>query len=197
MKGKAFIISGPSGVGKSTILHELFKRREKLYFSISATTRPPRAGEVDGVDYHFIQVERFRRMIGEDAFLEYAEFVGNFYGTPKRYVEDAMERGEDVILDIELQGAIQVHQKMPEAVRIFVLPPSISELERRLRTRGTETDDKIAGRLIRARTEFESAGSYDYIVINDDVEKAVRELDAILTAEHCRAGERSDALSLT
>ena len=197
MKGKAFIISGPSGVGKSTILHELFKRREKLYFSISATTRAPRAGEVDGVDYHFIQVERFRRMIGEDAFLEYAEFVGNFYGTPKRYVEEAMERGEDVILDIELQGAIQVHQKMPEAVRIFVLPPSISELERRLRTRGTETDDKIAGRLIRARTEFESAGSYDYIVINDDVEKAVSELDAIMTAEHCRAGERSNALSLT
>ena len=197
MKGKAFIISGPSGVGKSTILHELFKRRDKLYFSISATTRAPRAGEVDGVDYHFIQVERFRRMIGEDAFLEYAEFVGNFYGTPKRYVQEAMERGEDVILDIELQGANQVHQKMPEAVRIFILPPSISELERRLRTRGTETDDKIAGRLIRARTEFESAGSYDYIVINDDVEKAVCELDAIMTAEHCRASERSDALSLS
>ena len=197
MKGKTFIISGPSGVGKSTILHELFKRRDRLYFSVSATTRAPRAGEVDGVDYHFIQVERFRRMIGEDAFLEYAEFVGNFYGTPKRYVEEAMERGEDVILDIELQGAIQVHQKMPEAVRIFVLPPSISELERRLRTRGTETDEKIAGRLIRARTEFESANTYDYIVINDDVEKAVSELEAILTAEHCRAAERSDALSLT
>ena len=196
MTGKTFIVSGPSGVGKSTILKRLFEKRQNLYFSVSATTRAPRAGEIDGADYHFIAVDRFRKLIEEDAFLEYAEFVGNFYGTPKRYVYEAMQRGEDVILDIELQGAVQVHQKMPEAVRIFVLPPSITELEHRLRTRGTETDEKIAGRLIRARTEFESADTYDYIVINDDVERAVCELEAILTAEHCRASERATAISL-
>ncbi|MGM9661583.1 MAG: guanylate kinase [Oscillospiraceae bacterium] len=190
-RGKTFIVSGPSGVGKSTILHKLFERRKNLYFSVSATTRPPREGEADGKDYHFISVERFRSLIREDAFLEYAEFVGNFYGTPKRFVEEAMDRGEDVILDIELQGANQVHQKMPEAVRIFILPPSIRELERRLVSRGTETAEKIQGRLIRAQVEFDSAHTYDYIVINDDIGHAVDELDAIMTAEHCRAEERA------
>lgn len=191
MRGKTFIISGPSGVGKSTILRRLFERRSNLYFSVSATTREPREGEVDGTDYHFIAVDRFRELIHADEFLEYAEFVGNFYGTPKRYVEEAMDRGEDVMLDIELQGANQVHQKMPEAIRIFVLPPSIEELERRLVSRGTETPEKIQGRLIRAQVEFDSAGTYDYIVINDEVEEAVDELDAIMTAEHCRASERA------
>ena len=190
-RGKTFIVSGPSGVGKSTILHKLFERRKNLYFSVSATTREPRAGEVDGKDYHFTSVGEFRRMIEEDAFLEYAEFVGNFYGTPKRYVSEAMDRGEDVILDIELQGANQVHAKMPEAIRVFILPPSMEELERRLVSRGTETAEKIHGRLIRAQVEFESAHTYDYIVINDDAERAVSELDAIMTAEHCRAADRT------
>ena len=190
-RGKTFIISGPSGVGKSTILHKLFERRGNLYFSVSATTRGPREGEVNGKHYHFTSVEDFKHMIEEDAFLEHAEFVGNYYGTPKRYVQEAMERGEDVILDIELQGAIQVHEKMPEAIRIFILPPSLEELERRLVSRGTETAEKIQGRLTRAKVEFESAHIYDYIVINDDVERTVRELDAIMTAEHCRAADRA------
>ncbi len=194
-RGKTFIISGPSGVGKSTILHKLFELRHNLYFSVSATTRGPREGEVDGKDYHFTTVGDFRRMIDEDAFLEYAEFVGNFYGTPKQYVSEAMDRGEDVILDIELQGANQVHAKMPEAIRIFILPPSLEELERRLVSRGTETPEKIHGRLIRAQVEFESAHTYDYIVINDDIEHAVRELDAIMTAEHCRAADRALAFA--
>lgn len=194
-RGKTFIISGPSGVGKSTILHKLFERRHNLYFSVSATTRAPRAGEEDGKHYHFTSVEQFRNMIDEDAFLEYAEFVGNFYGTPKRYVEEAMNRGDDVILDIELQGANQVHEKMPEAIRIFILPPSLEELERRLVSRGTETMEKIQGRLIRAQVEFANAHTYDYIVINDDVEHAVCELDAIMTAEHCRAADRAPAFA--
>lgn len=189
-RGKTFIISGPSGVGKSTILHKLFERRKNLYFSVSATTRAPREGEQDGVHYHFSTVEEFRKLIEEDAFLEHAEFVGNYYGTPKRYVDEAMDRGEDVILDIELQGADQVYAKRPETVRIFILPPSMEELERRLVSRGTETPEKIRGRLERARVEFESVHTYDYIVINDEVEHAVNELDAIMTAEHCRAADR-------
>ncbi len=195
-RGKTFIISGPSGVGKSTILHKLFERRKNLYFSVSATTRAPREGEQDGVHYHFRTVEEFRRMIAEDAFLEHAEFVGNCYGTPARYVDEAMDRGEDVILDIELQGADQVHAKRPEVIRIFILPPSMEELERRLVSRGTETPEKIRGRLERARVEFESVHTYDYIVINDEVEHAVNELDAIMTAEHCRAADRCHTIKL-
>ena len=131
-RGKTFIISGPSGVGKSTVLHALFAGRDDLYFSVSATTRAPREGERDGVDYHFIHADRFREMIEGDAFLEYAEYVGNFYGTPKKYVDEAMEQGKDVILDIEIQGAAQVRAKRPETVRIFIAPPSWKELERRL-----------------------------------------------------------------
>ena len=135
-KGKTFIVSGPSGVGKSTVLKALFDQRSDLYFSISATTRDPRPGEVDGVHYHFIPAEEFHRMVEEDEFLEYAEYVGNFYGTPKKYVDRAMDDGRDVILDIEIQGANQICAKRPETVRIFIAPPSWVELERRLTARG-------------------------------------------------------------
>lgn len=131
-RGKTFIVSGPSGVGKSTVLKALFDQRTDLYFSISATTRDPRPGEVDGVHYHFIPAEEFHRMVEEDEFLEYAEYVGNFYGTPKKYVDRAMDDGRDVILDIEIQGANQICAKRPETVRIFIAPPSWVELERRL-----------------------------------------------------------------
>jgi len=193
-RGKTFIISGPSGVGKSTVLREVLRDREDLYFSVSATTRPPRAGEIDGVHYHFIDMPRFRQLIAEDEFLEYAEFVDNFYGTPKRFVDEAMAEGKDAILDIEVQGAAQVHAKRPDAVRIFVAPPSWEELERRLTSRGTDTPEKIQKRLARAKIEFRSAETYDYIVINDTVESAVREINAILLAEHCRPGERMELL---
>ena len=192
--GKTFIISGPSGVGKSTVLGALFQDRDDLYFSVSATTRTPREGEVNGKDYHFIDAGAFRRMIDEDAFLEYAEYVGNFYGTPKQYVDEAMAQGKDAILDIEIQGAAQVCAKRPETVRIFIAPPSWAELERRLTARGTDTPEKIQQRLLRAKVELESARCYDYLVINDTVEEAVAELRAILCAEHCRPMERVDRL---
>ena len=194
-KGKTFIVSGPSGVGKSTVLHALLKRRENVYFSVSATTRAPRPGEQNGKDYHFLNVETFREWIARDEFLEYAEYVGNFYGTPKRYVDEAMDSGRDVILDIEVQGAIQVTSKRPETVRIFIAPPSWEELERRLTERGTDSPQKIQERLLRAKVEFQTAHTYDYFVVNDTVEKAAAELDAIMTAEHCKPQERMEIIS--
>ena len=193
-KGRSFIISGPSGVGKSTVLKALMEQRKNLYFSVSATTRSPRPGETDGVHYHFLDRDTFQQWIAEDEFLEHAEFVGNCYGTPKKYVYEAMEQGRDVILDIEVQGAAQVAAKMPEVVRIFVAPPSWAELERRLTERGTDTPEKIRGRLERAKEEVRLAGTYDYFVINDSVEHAMSELDAIMTAEHCKPEERMKVL---
>ena len=194
-RGKTFIISGPSGVGKSTVLSALMEKRPNVYFSVSATTRDPRPGELDGIHYHFMDVSSFRKWIAMDQFLEYAEYVGNFYGTPKRFVDEAMEQGKDVILDIEVQGAIQVTSKRPDTVRIFIAPPSWSELERRLTERGTDSKDKIQKRLLRAKVEFQTAHTYDYFVINDTVENAVKELDAIMTAEHCKPKERMEIIN--
>ena len=194
-RGKTFIVSGPSGVGKSTVLNALLERRSNVYFSVSATTRDPRPGEEDGVHYHFLDVDTFRSWIVNDEFLEYAEYVGNFYGTPKKYVDAAMNGGKDVILDIEVQGAIQVTSKRPDTVRIFIAPPSWAELERRLTERGTDSQEKIQKRLLRAKVEFQTAHTYDYFVINDTVENAVRELDAIMTVEHCKPRERMEIIS--
>ena len=194
-KGKTFIISGPSGVGKSTVLSALLTQRPNVYFSVSATTREPRPGELDGIHYHFMDVDSFRKWIAMDQFLEYAEYVGNFYGTPKRFVDEAMEQGKDVILDIEVQGAIQVTGKRPDTVRIFIAPPSWAELERRLTERGTDSQEKIQKRLLRAKVEFQTAHTYDYFVINDTVDNAVRELDAIMTAEHCKPKERMEIIN--
>lgn len=194
-RGRTFIVSGPSGVGKSTVLKALLDRRENVYFSVSATTREIRPGEEDGVHYHFLEVDTFRQWIAREEFLEYAEYVGNFYGTPKRYVDEAMDRGQDVILDIEIQGAIQVKDKRPETVSIFIAPPSWAELERRLTERGTDSPDKVQKRLLRAKVEFQTAHTYDYFVINDSVEGAVRELDAIMTAEHCKPKERMEIIN--
>ena len=194
IKGKTFIISGPSGVGKSTVLNALLREYPDLYFSVSATTRAPREKELDGVHYHFIAPEDFHKMIEEEAFLEYAEYVGNFYGTPKKYVDAAMDEGRDVILDIEIQGAQQVCAKRPETVRIFIAPPSWKELERRLTARGTDSPEKVQKRLLRAQVELEMARDYDYFVVNDTVENAVNELRAIMCAEHCKPAERIDSV---
>ena len=189
-KGKTFIICGPSGVGKGTVVARLLASDPTLYFSVSATTRPPRAGEEDGVHYHFLDRGTFEQWIAAGDFLEYAEYVGNLYGTPRLYVDRAMEQGRDVLLDIEIQGAEQVRQKRPETVRIYVAPPSWAELERRLVGRGTEDMEKVRFRLARGREEFAAARDFDYLVINDTVDRAVDELRAIMYAEHCRPQER-------
>lgn len=192
--GKLFIVSGPSGVGKSTVLKALFREHPDLYFSVSATTRSPREGEIDGVHYHFIKSEQFLQMVQDGAFLEYAEYVGSFYGTPRGPVEEAMTAGRDAFLDIEIQGAQQVYEKRPDAVRIFVAPKSWAELERRLTARGTDSAEKIQKRLLRAKVELQAAENYDYLVVNDTVEEAVREMEAIFLAEHCRPGDRMDEI---
>ena len=196
-KGMTFIIAGPSGVGKGSVIKKVFESGRKLYFSVSATTRAPRPGERDGMDYHFISCEQFQSWIAEGAFLEHAEFVGNCYGTPKRYVDEAMDRGEDVILDIEVQGAEQIHRLRPEAVRIILAPPSWAELRRRLTGRGTESEEKLEKRLQRSREEFQVARDYDYLVVNDDLEQAAAEVLAIIAASHCRAENRYEVVRRT
>ena len=190
-KGKLIVLSGPSGAGKSTVVFKTMEFRNDLCFSTSVTTRKPRPGEVDGREYFFIDQERFDEMIENDELLEHAVYVSNSYGTPRRFVEEKMESGINVILDIEVQGARQVAEKMPEAVKIFIIPPSLEELERRLVGRGTDSADVVRSRLIRARQEYREADFYDYIIVNDEVEHAAAELDAIISAEHCRfAGRR-------
>lgn len=181
-KGRLFIVSGPSGCGKSTVLGEVFKRRERLYFSVSATTRAPRPGERDGVEYFFIDEERFDEMVEKDRFLEHARYAKCSYGTPRAPVEEKLEAGFDVILDIEIQGAAQVKTRMPEAVSVFIAPPSLAELERRLRSRGTESAERIALRLETAKTELGQAEHYDHIVVNDDYVRAAGELIEIINS---------------
>ena len=193
-KGNLLVISGPSGAGKSTVVFKAIEGREDICFSTSVTTRSPRPGEVDGREYFFVNFERFREMVENDELLEHAEYVANRYGTPRAYVEQRMAEGMNVLLDIEVQGARQVRKKMPEAVLIFIAPPSIEELERRLRGRGTDTEAAIEGRLIRARQEFQEADFYDYLIVNDDVEKAAAKLNAIIEAEHCRFADWADWL---
>ncbi len=185
-KGKLLVISGPSGAGKSTVVARAIEGREDICFSTSVTTRAPRPGEVDGREYFFISFERFREMVEKDELLEHAEYVANRYGTPRSYVNQRLEEGLNVLLDIEVQGARQVRKKMPEAVLIFIAPPSLEELERRLRGRGTDTEAAIEGRLIRARQEFQEADFYDYLIINDNVDRAAAKLSSIIEAEHCR-----------
>ena len=194
-RGLLVVVSSPSGGGKGTILKELFCRNENLKMSVSATTRAPRPGEEHGVHYYFITKDEFKTNIENHAMLEYAEYCDNFYGTPKKFVDEAMEQGKDVVLDIEVQGALQVVHKRPDVVRIFIAPPSWQALEERLTSRGTDSPEKVQKRLVRAKVELQTANTYDYFVINDTVERAVREINAIMLAEHCKPAERMAILS--
>ena len=194
-KGQLIVLSGPSGVGKSTVIAELMGQRENIYFSVSYTTRQPRMGEQDGVNYNFVSREEFEGMIRRDELLEYAEYVNNYYGTSLKAIRDRLEAGVDVLLDIEVQGAAKVKARCPEAIFIFIIPPSFEELSRRLHRRNTDSEDVIAGRLEKARVEFREIPNYDYLVIYDKVSNAVAEIEAILTAAECRVENRSYMLS--
>ena len=182
-KGRLFVISGASGVGKSTVLKRLMAERSNLLFSVSATTRKPRPGEVDGVHYYFITQEQFQEMIRQDAFLEYDAHAANYYGTPLDQLEEKLTRG-DVILDVEPAGAKIVKEKRPEAILIFVMPPSVEELERRLRSRGDTPEEQIALRMDRAKWEMEQRSWYDHVVVNDDLEHCVKNMTAIIGNEN-------------
>ena len=185
-QGKLIILSGPSGTGKSTVVFKAMEGRQDLCFSTSVTTRSPRSGEVDGREYFFIDQARFDEMVENGELLEHARYVSNSYGTPRPFVEAQLRKGMNVILDIEVQGARQVKEKMPDAVAIFMMPPSLAELRRRLEGRGTEKAEAIEARIARAREEIREADFYDYLILNQDVETAAAEFNAIISAEQCR-----------
>lgn len=185
-KGQLYVLTGPSGAGKGTILSRTLAADPNVFLSVSATTRAPREGEKDGVHYYFLSKADFEKKIAHNAFLEYAHYVDNYYGTLEAPVNDQLEQGRDVVLEIEVQGAMQIHEKRPDAVMIFVLPPSIEELERRLYGRGTESEEKIRKRMETARRELACAEKFDYQIVNDSLDNAVRCLQSIFIAGRCR-----------
>lgn len=179
-------MSGPSGVGKGTVCTVLRQKMPELVYSVSATTRLPRQGELDGVNYFFKTKEQFKDMIARDALLEYAEYVGNYYGTPRDFVERTLESGKDIILEIEVQGALKVKEKFSEGIFIFLLPPSLDVLKERITGRGTETEDLIQNRMNVAVEEMNLIQHYDYAVVNDELDAACHRIESIVTAEHCK-----------
>lgn len=194
-KGILLVLSGPSGAGKGTICKYLLSVNAGLRYSVSATTRQPRKGEIDGVNYNFISKQAFEEMIAANELLEYAEVYNNFYGTPSKYVSDLLEQNYDVILEIDPQGAKQIKEKFSEAVFVFILPPSLTELSERIYKRGTDNEQVIKLRLSQAVSELNCANEYDYIVLNDRVETAAEKIKSILKAEHCRVGRTIDMVS--
>lgn len=186
-KGILIVVSAPAGCGKDTILEQALKKNDNLFYSVSATSRAMRPGETDGVSYHFRTREQFEAMINGGELLEYTEYCGNYYGTPKKAVTDMLEAGKDVVLKIEIEGAANVKKMFPECVMIFILPPSLAELDRRLHKRGTETEDVIKIRLETAKKELDFARQYDYYVVNDELSVAVDDFLAVVKAEKCKA----------
>lgn len=185
-KGLLIVLSGPSGVGKGTVCEALRRSVPDLTYSVSATTREPREGEVDGVNYFFKTHEQFEQMIENHELLEWAKYVDHYYGTPMRFVEETLARGNDILLEIEVQGALKVKEQYPEGVFIFLLPPSLKDLQERIENRGTETAEVIESRLSVAEEELELIKHYEYAVVNDKIESACQRIQAIITAEHCR-----------
>lgn len=185
-KGLLIVLSGPSGVGKGTLCKALRSQTTSIQYSVSATTRAPREGEIDGVHYFFKTRDQFESMIANNELLEWAEYVGNYYGTPAQYVRDNLDAGKDVILEIEVQGAQKVRELFPEGIFIFLLPPSLEELRNRIVGRGTESEETINQRMQAASDELALLSNYDYAVVNDDLESARARVEAILSAEHCR-----------
>ena len=185
-KGILIVVSGFSGAGKGTLMKELMKRYDNYALSVSMTTRKPRPGETEGVSYFFVEKEDFERCIGEDGLVEYASYCGNYYGTPRLWVEEQLAAGKDVVLEIEIQGALKVKEKFPDALLLFVMTPSAHELKRRLEGRGTESLEDIRGRLQRAVEESQGIESYDYIIINDDLEKCIAQMNRVIDAARMR-----------
>lgn len=185
-KGLLIVISGPSGAGKGTICRALLDKNPDIKLSVSCTTRNPRQNEVEGINYYFITKEKFKEMIDADEFLEYAEVYDNFYGTPKAKVESILNEGKDIILEIDIQGALKVKEKYPEGVFVFIMPPSMEELKNRIKKRGSETEESLIKRFKSAFQEINYVANYNYVIVNDEVEKAVEKLEAIILAEKCR-----------
>lgn len=195
MDGLLIVMSGFSGAGKGTLMKRLMADYDDFAFSVSMTTRAPREGEVNGRDYFFVTREEFEKTIEEDGLVEYAQYVGNYYGTPKAYVEEQLKKGKNVILDIEVQGAMQIKKKFPDALMVFVIPPSIEVLLKRLRARGTESEEVIARRITQAKAECTYMDRYEYIVINDDLDTAVREMYSMITSAKYTVSRRRDFIA--
>ncbi len=190
-KGLLIVVSGPSGCGKGTILAEVLKQGN-FFYSVSATTRQPRQGEIDGINYHFISKDKFEELIENGGMLEYASYCDNYYGTPKQKVDEMLDAGKDVILEIEVKGAMKIMEKCPEALFIFILPPSIKELRRRLVKRGTEAVEIVEKRISQAEGEIKNADKYDYAMVNGDLEEAISDLLSIIKAEKLKINKNNN-----